>query len=137
MDKMDLHVIRINKDKIITFIGGEDNVAALKVLLSGIKIGYGKMGIVVEYLVQNGVYCNVCCENDGICDSNVFTADNLNKLNECGLLVSDELAFEAMILKNRDKLNDSMSYIEDTIGKNEDEIERILRESEWLYKFEV
>lgn len=137
MDKMDLHVIRIDNNMIVTFVGGEDNIAALKVLLSGIKIGSGKMGIVVEYLVKNEIYCNVCSEYDGICNSNVFTADNLNKLDECGLLVNDELAFEAMILKNKDKLNDSMSYIEDTIGKNKDEIDRILRESEWLYKFEV
>jgi len=66
MDKMDLHVIRINEDKIITFIGNEDNIAALKVLLSEIKIDCGKMGIVVEYLVKNGVYCNVCCEYDSV-----------------------------------------------------------------------
>jgi len=137
MDKMDLHVIRINEDKIITFIGNEDNIAALKVLLSEIKIDCGKMGIVVEYLVKNGVYCNVCCEYDSVGKGGIFTDDDMNRLDECGLLVSDELAFEAMILKNRDKLNDSMSFIEDTIGKSSEEIESILKESEWLYKFEV
>lgn len=137
MDKMDLHVIRINNSTIVTFVGGEDNIAALKVLLSWIKIDYGKMDIVVDYLTENGIYCNICCEYGGVGNGGIFTDNDMSRLDECGLLVSDELTFEAMILKNRDKLNDSMSFIEDTIGKNEDEIERILRESEWLYKFEV
>lgn len=137
MDKMDLHVIRINKEIIITFIGNEENIAALKVLLSEIKIDCGKMDIVVEYLAKNGIYCNICCEYKGVDKDGIFTYDDMSRLDECGLLVSDELTFEAMILKNRDKLNDSMSFIEDTIGKSSDEIESILKESEWLYKFEV
>lgn len=106
-------------------------------MLSGIKIDCGKMGIVVEYLVKNGVYCNVCCEYESVGKGGIFTDNDMSRLDECGLLISDELAFEAMILKNRDRLNDSMSYIENTIGKNKEEIENILKESEWLYKFEV
>lgn len=135
MDKMDLHRMYLDEDRMLLLIGSEKSISEFKEYIQIKKTNDDyDLGSVVDFIIQKEIYCNVSCKYEGI---KFFSDEDSDRLLGCGLLIDSEFAFEAMILKNRDKLNDSMSFIEDTIDKNKEEIDKILRESEWLYRFEV
>ena len=86
----------------------------------------------INFLIENNIYCHVSCEYEGQ-ESSVISVEEIEKLESNGLLVDNELAIEAIILSNPDKSYDNL----DAIEKTKEEVDNILKNSWWLYKFEI
>lgn len=128
MDKMDIYMIRVSGGRMLLCIGSEDGIKRL----SNLKHDYN-MSKVVDFLIDNHIYCNMCCEKE----DDVFLLDeDLDRLINNGLLVSPELAFSATVLKKKDEIYNNLEYIHELIGVSKEDIDDIFVNSWWLDKFE-
>ena len=130
INKADIYVINFGKGKMVLFVGSEDSINGLKAITS--KDGKKKL---VDYMIENNIYCNLCCKNeDDVAD--IFDMEDNNRLINSGLLIDTKLAFEAMVLKNPDKTYNGLDFIEKETGDTKEDIDNIFVDSWWLDKFE-
>ena len=122
MNKMDIYAIKITAEKMILCIGSKENISKLKKFNHKYNVSN-----VVTFLIENNIYCNV----DYI-DDCILTNEDLQRLNDNGLLVDCDLAIEAMILKNPKKTYDNLEFLK----TNKEEIDYIFENSWWLDKFD-
>lgn len=131
MDKMNFHIIRCKNNGLIWCIGSDFAVNNLR----SIKF-YGKLGVFVDFIVNNGVYCYF----DDICMDDCDMRPCFERIKSSGLIIGRKLVFEAMILMNPDKIDDILGVLGWNDGKNgiyERYLGEILVNSWWLDKFEV
>lgn len=132
MDKIDIYAIKFSDDKMLICIGSEENIRNLKES----DFNHDKKKL-VNYIIENGIYCNLSYkyENDEY-DECIIDVDDIGRLIDNGLLISSELALEAMILKNKEKTYESLDFIKQEIGKTKEDIDDVFANSWWLNKFE-
>lgn len=130
MDKIDIYAIKFSDDKMLICIGSEENIRNLKES----DFNHDKSRL-IDYLIKNRIYCNLSCEYEcGIED--IINGNDVERLIDNGLLISAELALEAMMLKNKEKTYESLDYIKQNINKSKEDIDYIFANSWWLNKFE-
>lgn len=130
MDKADIYMLSFGKGRKVLFVGSEESINGLKGISS--KDGEKKL---VDYVIENNIYCNLCCENeDDVAD--IFDMEDNKRLIDSGLLIDTKLAFEAMVLKNPDKTYNGLEFIKETTGDTKEDIDNIFANSWWLDKFE-
>lgn len=132
MNKIDIYAIKFSDDKMLICIGSEENIRNLKES----DFNHDKKKL-VNYIIENEIYCNLSYkyENDEY-DECIIDVDDIGRLIDNGLLISSELALEAMILKNKEKTYESLDFIKQEIGKTKGDIDYIFANSWWLNKFE-
>ena len=72
----------------------------------------------------------------GVTGEDIINGNDVERLIDNGLLISAELALEAMMLKNKEKTYESLDYIKQNINKSKEDIDYIFANSWWLNKFE-
>lgn len=127
MSKISLHLLKPCDYGLLICIGTEESIGKLKEFNHEYNINN-----VINFLIENNIYCHVSCEYEGQ-ESSLISVEEIEKLESNGLLVDNKLAIEAMILSNPDKSYDNL----DAIEKTKEEVDNILKNSWWLYKFEI
>lgn len=130
MNKADIYMLSFGKGRKVLFVGSEESINGLEKITP--KDGKSKL---VDYIIENNIYCNLCCENEDDTLS-IFDMEDNQRLIDSDLLIDAKLAFEAMVLKNPDKTYDGLEFIKETTGDTKEDIDNIFANSWWLDKFE-
>ena len=126
MGRIDLHAFKVSKEGVIYCISDKERIDNLKLFNHECNVDN-----IINYIIHNGIYCGLCCEDGN--EESVLSEDNMWKLSDSGLLVNNDLIFEALVLCNIEKSYESLEYLERT----KEEIDEIVNNSWWVDKFDV
>ena len=121
-----MHLFRPTSEKMIICIGSERSIEKLRKFEH-----HKKVENVVDFLINNGIYCAVSCDSGK--DEDVIPMEYLTRLADNDLLVSAELAVEAFILSDKEKTYSGLDFLEMT----KEEVDEIFTKSWWLSIFEI
>ena len=126
MNKIDIFISRYTKntENMIMCISSEEKIQKLQNFNH-----HHKVSNLIDFIIENDIYCYIYHDDKENEENTTLLSENqINLLQSKKLFISNELAIEAILLKNADRAYDSIKEF----NFDKKEIDNVLTSSWWL-----